>query len=358
MMAEGDIFMEFELADSDGEQSLKGEDTRSKRKGSPLSSNEPAKKPVSCGDGVTLRRRNSLPNISKLSDIEKKKSKGKTMAFSDMMRITFDDQSFKDSITPALYDMISPLIQETVQATVATAVSSAVNSMRTSVIDEMLKSNRELQESVKQQSDIINEQKAVIEDQKATIQDKNDLIDDLQCQVHCLSGEVDDLKQEVNELEQYGRRNSLRINNLKLNGPTGPPRDEQQLTSAVVYFLNTAVLKGDHKLTDQDVERCHYVGKPKQEGSTQILVKFFRYHDKRRVFALKRNLKNNASKTFLTEDLTAINHTVVKTLLPMKKDGKIDSFWTRDGRILVKKDKDSAPVRVSPNANIERSLGL
>ena len=42
----------------------------------------------------------------------------------------------------------------------------------------------------------------------------------------------------------------------------------------------------------------------------------------------------------------------------MKKDGKIDSFWTRDGRIIVKKDKDSNPVRVSPNANIERSLGL
>lgn len=44
MMAVGDIFMEFELADSDGELSLKGEDSRSKRKGSPLSSNEPAKK--------------------------------------------------------------------------------------------------------------------------------------------------------------------------------------------------------------------------------------------------------------------------------------------------------------------------
>ena len=105
------------------------------------------------------------------------------------------------------------------------------------------------------------------------------------------------MKQEVNELEQYERRNSLRINNLKLNGPTGPPRDEQQLTSAVVYFFNTAVLKGDSKLTDQDIERCHYVGKLKQESSTQILVKFFRYHDKRRVFALKRNLNNNASKT-------------------------------------------------------------
>lgn len=75
-----------------------------------------------CGEGVTLRRRNSLPNISKLSDIEKKKSKAKTIAFSDMMRITFDDQSFKDSITPALFDMISPLIQETVQATLAAAV--------------------------------------------------------------------------------------------------------------------------------------------------------------------------------------------------------------------------------------------
>ena len=53
-----------------------------------------------------------------------------------------------------------------------------------------------------------------------------------------------------------------------------------------------------------------------------------------------------------------MNHSVIKSLLPLKKDGQINSFWTRDGRILVKKGKDDQPIRVSPSDNIHLRLGL
>lgn len=187
---------------------------------------------------------------------------------------------------------------------------------------------------------------------------KNALTEDLECQVNLLSAELDDLRFSVNDLEQYGRRNSIRINNLKLEGVNGPPSNERDLTSAVLYFLNTAVLKGDGKLTERDIERCHYIGRPKSSGFQQIIVKFSRYHDKWRVFAEKRCLKNNPNKTFITEDLTAVNHSLVKSLLPMKKEGTIDSFWTRDGKIIVKKSKDSNAVQISPSDNIRLKLGL
>jgi hypothetical protein len=51
----------------------------------------------------------------------------------------------------------------------------------------------------------------------------------------------------------------------------------------------------------------------------------------------KKNLKNNPEKIFITEDLTKTRQFIVKELNTQKRDNKIHSFWTFDGRILAKK---------------------
>lgn len=343
-----DASAEFYLSDSD---------SGFKRKGSPLSKDEPIKKQISSED-LTLRRQSSDPSLSKSAAYIRKPAKGKTkpVAFSDMIKLSFNDQSFRDSITPVLIEMTSPLIIETVN--VATADMK-------SVVDDMIKSNQALQDTVKKQTQVINDQKLIIKEQKDVINEQKIMIDsnsntveELQCTIDLMTSELDQLRFSHNELEQYGRRNSLRINNLKFEGLSSPPRDEEQLADATLRFLNSVVLTGDQKLDLSDIERCHYVGKPKRSGTQQILVKFSRYRDKQRVFLSKKNLKNYPDKTFITEDLTAVNHSVIKSLLPLKKDGLINSFWTRDGRIIVKKGKDDQPIRVLPSDNIRLRLGL
>ena len=72
----------------------------------------------------------------------------------------------------------------------------------------------------------------------------------------------------------------------------------------------------------------------------------------------KSNLKDNPSKICMTEDLTSNNHSMVKQLLTMKKENKIDSFWTSDGRVYVKKESTSDPNRVSMNDTISAKLVL
>ena len=52
-------------------------------------------------------------------------------------------------------------------------------------------------------------------------------IEDLQCNVHLLAVEVDELRFSHNELEQYGHRNSLRINDFVLDTPV---ENEHELT--------------------------------------------------------------------------------------------------------------------------------
>lgn len=96
------------------------------------------------------------------------------------------------------------------------------------------------------------------------------------------------------------------------------------------------------------MERCHFTGCAKR----QILIKFARYHTKRRVYMSKKNLKQNPDKIFISEDLTKVNHSLVMDIRDKFKQRAIFSFWTRDGAILVKKRKDDSPVRVRNEQDI------
>ncbi|MCN4145106.1 MAG: hypothetical protein LC437_08845, partial [Thiohalomonas sp.] len=51
-------------------------------------------------------------------------------------------------------------------------------------------------------------------------------------------------------------------------------------------------------------------------------------------------------------------HSIVKSLLALKKANKIDSFWTRDGRIFVKHEKETDPVRIKPSDDVETKLKI
>ena len=351
------------------------EEGGTKRKGSPLSKTEVKLLAHDIGDigesasqpaerkseRRVLRRQTSLTDLPKMTSSKDKKGSG--LAFSDMVKLTFNDASFTRSITPVLYDMMSPLILNTIETSVAATVEAAVKSVQAKVVDQIVESNRQLQESVKEQTRVVEEQRRVIEiqdqvivdqknaieDQSKQLQEKTETIEQLEMQVDCLMLELDSVKNDLNDLEQYGRRNSIRLNNYI---SILPLKDEEQIIKSFVHYLNANVLRGDKPLQLKDIERCHYVGRAKKDKPRQIIVKFSHYHDKQRVYAAKSNLKGNPSKTFMTEDLTSSNHSVVKQLLALKKVGKIDSFWTSNGRILVKRDATSEPTRVSSQDSV------
>ena len=62
--------------------------------------------------------------------------------------------------------------------------------------------------------------------------------------------ELDSVKLDLNDLEQYRRRNSIRLNNYK---PTMPAKDKEELTKAVIHFLNKNVLCDFMPLQIRDV---------------------------------------------------------------------------------------------------------
>ena len=160
--------------------------------------------------------------------------------------------------------------------------------------------------------------------------------------IDTLNSDVENLKIEVNRLEQYGCRSSLRFNNMNVD----PNLNEIQLTTYMKNFINSNILKGPAagELTESDIDRCRPVGGFRGKRKPQVIVKFLSYKVKARVYG---NKKNHPDKTFITEDLTKANHSTVKTLLKFKKNDKIDSFWTIDGKVLVKTSPTSKPLTIS-----------
>lgn len=109
-------------------------------------------------------------------------------------------------------------------------------------------------------------------------------------------------------------------------------------------------------MVEDDIERCHYLGKTNAKGIRPMIVKFKAYKSKAAVFSAKKKLKNNPDKIYISEDLTKKNYEIVQKLVQLRKDASIDAFWTNDGKINVKVYEISLPVRVSKVSDVEQLL--
>ena len=164
-----------------------------------------------------------------------------------------------------------------------------------------------------------------------------------------LKEEVSALHSNVEELEQYGRRTSLRFHNVPMTSG-----DLQRTDELVVSIVNDT-LKMDPPITTDDINRSHIIGRI-QDGKGQLICRLRNWKIKNSIYFLKKNLKNNPSKIFITEDLTKFRQSLVKDLNIHKRQHKIHSFWTFDGRIFAKKLSTSNKVVIAGHRDISELL--
>ena len=109
--------------------------------------------------------------------------------------------------------------------------------------------------------------------------EKEKLIKDLREEVPSLKNEHEQLKPDFENQEQYYRRNCLLVHSI-------PEEQEKSNDSIVLNAINKHLEK---EVTEDDIERTHRVGKPKQNKKTPrpIIIKFVRYNCRRRIFLNK-----------------------------------------------------------------------
>ena len=269
------------------------------------------------GSSPTLKRQNSCPNI-KESSLASAVLETKYVNVGDIIVKSFSDKNFIEKITPVLTAIVAPLIKTAINE----AVVNAVSAIEKGAISKIKTEN----EALKKRIDTVE---SVVKAKDAELVEKSKEISELQSKLDALTLKVDGL-------EQYGRRTSIRLINMKI--PTG-----QDCEKCVLDLFNT---KLGVPITADEIDRCHPLG-------SQVIVKFRYYKSKAAVFKAKSNLKNNPDKIFMTEDLTKNNHSIVQMLLQLRKSKQINGFWTQDAKIYLKVSADDdAPVRINSLSDI------
>ena len=159
--------------------------------------------------------------------------------------------------------------------------------------------------------------------------EKEKIIKHLKEDVTYLRGKGDDITAETDRQEQYSRKNCLLIH--------GIPENKNENTD--VLAMEVIDTKMDIKITENDIDRTHRIGKPKNNGKPRpIILKFVRYNDRKKVFFSKKLLK--VSGVPITESLTAFR---MKKLTNTRETFGFRNVWTVDKRIFYSESASQHP---------------
>ena len=175
----------------------------------------------------------------------------------------------------------------------------------------------------------------IIKQKDAQIESFKSSINSWDHRIKNLETEVCNLSWGLNDLEQYGCRQSIRLNNAPL--PNEPDCEK------VVLDVINCTLSDEKKITPTDIHRCQPLGKPNRFNNRQIIIRFFSYKVKAKVYAARINL----SSVFLSKDFTSRNQQLINELISLKKAIRINKFWSIDGKIFAKAHKSQPKTRIN-----------
>ena len=259
----------------------------------------------------------SGPDGEKMDSInESQQPQPESLDTQSLILCSSDGQSFdlttviKNAIlNPEFFSMMSTLLTKSIESSIKTAISEATMGL-----------HKKIETQEKEISDLKAESSQIkIENRR-------------------LNDNVFDLMVDIEELEQYGRRNSLRFHNVPI------AKEELNKTDDKIVDICKQHLKID--ITPDDINRSHIIGKIHHEGSCQLSCRFRNWKIKNQIFKQKKQLKSNANKIYITEDLTRYRQQLVSKIQIARKERRIDSFWTNDGRIFLKKTSNSPKVMI------------
>ena len=125
----------------------------------------------------------------------------------------------------------------------------------------------------------------------------------------------------------------------------GLPGDESGETAinATEKALNLFKSKLNIDLDQKDIDVAHRLGNYNEGRNRQVILKFVNRHEKSRVMAIKKQLKNSGTSIF--EDLSRLNSEVLASARK-KMPQEVDQTWSRNGKLFVKWKADSTVEQI------------
>ena len=271
--------------------------------------------------GRQTRPKLHAQSISDLRDLGTKRAPASKKAITDKVLEALTSADVLSKIVPILSekigDTISSLIEDRLQAAIV-PLNAVIESHQQTITDQKQK--------ICTQFIKIQCLESAVHQHASTIAEQNKELDHLY-------SKVVSLEDRVEAQEQYSRRTSLRFHNIPV------PTDQRGRIKHPVDTdkLILDICKNKLKITDlklEDISRSHVIGRA-YHGKAQVIVCFISYRLRHKVYSCKRALKNDPDGQFITENLTQHRNNLVKKLSQLRYEGKINTYWTTDGRIFA-----------------------
>lgn len=166
---------------------------------------------------------------------------------------------------------------------------------------------------------------------------------------------IDLLEQRVDDLEQYSRADDLVITGLETRhqsyaratglsgyqqGEDAPSEELETLEQQVVRFMKSKIIP----LDKQQISACYILPSKDKKNKPKIIVKIASRRHK--VEILKEAKKLKGTGVYINEHLTKKNAEIAWTSRTLKKENKIQSTWTRNGKVFIRTNGPPEQVKV------------
>ena len=273
-----------------------------------------------------LRRRGSLPDLQDASDPKR------TYSLPDLMKKGFQDPEVFQDVIPTIMKQLQPTIEAKIESTIKASIEKSMASSITNAVDSALRKFK----------DEVMDSRVIQKDSEISM--LKDEISRRDEKVKVLEDEVGKISKGLNDLEQYGRRQSIRLNNERLD-------DVSECETVVINILNRALPEAE-SISSDDIDRCHPIGRLNKKNNRQMIVKFRSYKTKAKVCGARFNLSN----VYMSEDFTPSNQKIIDKLVQSKKAKKVKKFWSIDGKIFAKAHDLQPKVRINSVDDIEAMI--
>ena len=195
-----------------------------------------------------------------------------------------------------------------------------------------------------------NDERKALQNENKILQDENKI---LKATIHSIERSLESVTRANHDLEQYTRRECVEIRGIPV---AATPSEEQtnNIVKDVGKLLGVDITENDISVSHRMPQSQERKGKPRPPA---IIVKFTRRDVKDNFYRARKHLKDlttqdlgysEKNKIYLAESLSERNRMLFKDCLKVKKDLEFKFIWTLNGKIFMRKDKDS-PVHLIAN---------
>lgn len=204
-------------------------------------------------------------------------------------------------------------------------------------------------EEIKKQLTIMTENINKVLTQQATLLGLVNEMSELKTSINNRNKKIDEkiehLEQRIDDLEQYSRADDLIISGLATThrsyarvaatasghlGEEASPEEQHTLEQQVLQFMNS---KNIH-LESQHISACHVLPRKDRTHPPAIVLRFA--NRKHKVEMLRQSKKLRDTGVYINEHLTKKNAGIARNCRILRKQDKIQSTWTRNGKVFVR----------------------